>query len=330
MLQHARRSHPARPGSAGSRILLIGLVSMLLAVALAAPWGRALAGNRDPDAPGESAGRSSRNESTGPVPLFRAHCVKCHDEDGRGESSRDLMRRIPDFTDPKWHLARSDHDLARSVLEGKGQMPSMKAKLGNLEVSKVVRLVRNFRGGEFEIPDDVMASERLENGEADPRPSPTSPPPHAISRSSQRDDEASIATAALAMDQARILYQRYCVSCHGEDGRSGPLRPEVRSAPDFTSAAWHEGRGIQRVRISILEGRGNRMPSFQGRLSEAEAGRLAEFVRSFSGAPSPSAVEARDEFDRQFRDLMRELDELKQRYHATNGLDPRAGRNSRD
>ena len=72
------------------------------------------------------------------------------------------------------------------------------------------------------------------------------------------------------------------------------------------------------------------MPSFQGRLSESEAGRLAEFVRSFSGAPSPSAVETRGEFDRQFRDLMRELDELKQHYHATNGPDPPDGSGSRD
>ncbi len=65
------------------------------------------------------------------------------------------------------------------------------------------------------------------------------------------------------------------------------------------------------------------MPSFQGRLSDAEAGKLAKFVRSFSGSPSSSAVEQRDEFDRQFRDLMAELDELKKLYHATNGPEPR-------
>jgi len=327
MLQHARRSLPARPVFAGPRILLIGRLFLLLAISLAGPRGRALARNGEPDAPGESAGRSSRNDKTSPVPLFRAHCVKCHDEDGRGESSRDLMRRIPDFTDPKWHLARSDRDLFRSVLEGKGQMPSMKAKLGNLEVAKVVRLVRSFRGGQLEIADDVMASEKPESEETDPRPSPTSPAPTAGNRSLHRQDEAATVATVRAMDQALILYRRYCVSCHGEDGRSGPVRSDVRAAPDFTSASWQESRGLSRVRISILEGRGSRMPSFQGRLSEVEAGKLAEFVRSFSGAPSPSAVGSRDEFDRQFRDLMAELDNLKQLYYATNGPDHRMGRN---
>src|SRR5205085_6467744 len=61
------------------------------------------------------------------IQVYRASCLQCHDVDGRGEAVRDTLPRVPDFTEPKWQAGRTDTQLSRSILEGKGKsMPRMK------------------------------------------------------------------------------------------------------------------------------------------------------------------------------------------------------------
>jgi len=85
-----------------------------------------------------------------PDQLYRAICIACHDVDGRGTIVRKAMPAIPDLTDAKWQATRSDADLLRSVLEGKGQlMLPMKDKfeLAHTDPKEMVAFMRSFQSG---------------------------------------------------------------------------------------------------------------------------------------------------------------------------------------
>jgi mono/diheme cytochrome c family protein len=73
------------------------------------------------------------------------------------------------------------------------------------------------------------------------------------------------------------LYNRYCIRCHGVDGRGVWDMPGV---PDFTNARWQASRSdAQRARI-ILEGRGAVMPPFRGALSLEEAWAVGRYLHT--------------------------------------------------
>ena len=76
--------------------------------------------------------------------IFRRSCQICHGADGRGTPSRSRLPGIPDFTSGRWHEGRSQAQLAASILEGKGQMPSFRSKLGAEEVHALASYVRAF------------------------------------------------------------------------------------------------------------------------------------------------------------------------------------------
>jgi hypothetical protein len=79
--------------------------------------------------------------------LYKAVCQACHDVDGKGGIVRKLMPEIPDFTDSRWQLGRTDTDLIHSVTEGKGQlMLPMKDKLSQARIApkEMVAFVRAF------------------------------------------------------------------------------------------------------------------------------------------------------------------------------------------
>jgi hypothetical protein len=74
------------------------------------------------------------------------------------------------------------------------------------------------------------------------------------------------------------LYNRYCIRCHGVDGRGVWDIPDV---PDFTNVVWQETRPDDyRTRV-ILEGRGAVMPAFRGTLTLEEACAMARYLHTF-------------------------------------------------
>ena len=74
------------------------------------------------------------------------------------------------------------------------------------------------------------------------------------------------------------LFNRYCIRCHGVDGRGVWDIPGV---PDFTNAGWQASRTDAQFATRILEGRGAVMPTFRGILSLEEAWAMARHLRSF-------------------------------------------------
>src|SRR5208282_1163998 len=95
------------------------------------------------------------------------------------------------------------------------------------------------------------------------------------------------------------LFNRYCIRCHGVDGRGVWDIPDV---PDFTNTTWQATRpDSYRTRV-ILEGRGAVMPAFRGTLTLEEACAMARYLHTFlpgtevsrpglnPAQPAPSAV----------------------------------------
>jgi mono/diheme cytochrome c family protein len=79
------------------------------------------------------------------------------------------------------------------------------------------------------------------------------------------------------------LYRRYCVSCHGSDGRAKTSKGKFAHARDLSDAQWHEEVTDERIFNSIMNGRSQRgnMPPFSNKIDQKEAEALVNFVRRF-------------------------------------------------
>jgi mono/diheme cytochrome c family protein len=73
-------------------------------------------------------------------------------------------------------------------------------------------------------------------------------------------------------------YNRYCVRCHGIDGRGVWDIPDV---PDFTDPRWQGSRADPQIVNILMEGRGAVMPAFRGTLTLEEACAMARYLRTF-------------------------------------------------
>jgi hypothetical protein len=74
------------------------------------------------------------------------------------------------------------------------------------------------------------------------------------------------------------LYNRYCIRCHGVDGRGVWDIPNV---PNFTNARWQACRTDGQLTRAIWEGRGACMPPFRGTLTLEQAWAIARYLRTF-------------------------------------------------
>jgi mono/diheme cytochrome c family protein len=84
---------------------------------------------------------------------------------------------------------------------------------------------------------------------------------------------------------AASLYNRYCIRCHGVDGRGVWDIPGV---PDFTNLRWQVSRSDDQIAHIIIQGRGAVMPTFRGTLTLEEAWAIARYLRTFvPGSETP-------------------------------------------
>ena len=99
---------------------------------------------------------------------------------------------------------------------------------------------------------------------------------------------SSFASAEPAAGNARTaaqLYRRYCVSCHGNDGKAKTSKGRFGHARDLTDPQWHADVSDERIFNSIMNGRdisGN-MPAFSNKMNEKEVESLVTFVRGLKG-----------------------------------------------
>jgi cytochrome c553 len=94
--------------------------------------------------------------------LFQRHCERCHDDDGRGEGSRDSMKEIPDFTNAAWQARRDGAQLLSSLLNGKRRgMPQFRSKLTDDEARRLISFIRSF------APQTARAAEPKPSSESE-------------------------------------------------------------------------------------------------------------------------------------------------------------------
>jgi mono/diheme cytochrome c family protein len=308
-----------RGSALGMRMLFGGWFLLSILVSLLSPTSH-IAGQSTParvvtpTSAGSKIARPDRPRLDRPrsIKLYRTHCMDCHEEDGRGESSRELMQRIPDFTRPEWHRAHDDDHLQHSIWEGKGMMPPKKDQISPTDVALLVTLIRDFRGGEQVLPvEPEVAEEPSRRTEPQASTGPAEPGPGAIRPASRSTSEWKAAPT----EAIRGLFQRSCASCHGADGRGNAMRLQFPRIPDFASTNWQEGRSDPQLTASILEGKGTSMPAFGGKLGEAQVRELVTQIRSFAPAELRSISETSD-FYRRYLELRKEMDDLKRQYHA--------------
>jgi hypothetical protein len=73
------------------------------------------------------------------------------------------------------------------------------------------------------------------------------------------------------------LFNRYCIRCHGVDGRGVWDIPGI---PNFTNVRWQASRSDAQIARIIQEGRGAVMPPFRGALTLEESYALARYLRT--------------------------------------------------
>jgi mono/diheme cytochrome c family protein len=80
---------------------------------------------------------------------------------------------------------------------------------------------------------------------------------------------------------ASQTYRRYCVSCHGTDGKATTSKGKFSHARNLTDAQWQADVSDARIFNSIMNGRNQRgnMPAFADKLNEKEVNLLISFVR---------------------------------------------------
>jgi len=249
-----------------------------------------------------------------PIQLYRASCLECHDSDGRGTVIRDLLPQVPDFTDARWHASQSDAALCRSILDGKGKsMPRMKEKLGSVDVKQMVSFVRAFQGGKLVVNDEPEApAAPVQSTDGTTR---TALGSRSLERAPAMQRDQNI------RDGSRI-FRRFCAMCHGPDGRGAGMRENLPMLPDFTRHAWQESRSDRQLVVSVLDGKGARMPSFAGKVASEQARDLVAFIRTFDPSPARAASTATGEFAARYRQLNEEFENLGRQIRALSSATP--------
>jgi cytochrome c oxidase cbb3-type subunit 3 len=138
----------------------------------------------------------------------------------------------------------------------------------------------------------LMSCER-ERREVDPQ-APGAP---ALTQSALRPGGAMLPVAnegahyernAYHINEGQRLYRTFnCNGCHANGG--GDIGPALMDSE------WRYGGDIEHIYASIAEGRPNGMPSFAGKVPDAQIWQIAAYVRSLSGNVPKSAAPSRGE-----------------------------------
>ena len=112
--------------------------------------------------------RSPEEEKRIIISLYNRYCIRCHGVDGRGVWD---IPDVPDFANGRWQASRSDHDLARLTLEGRGAcMPAFRGVLTLEQAWAMARYLRTFMPGtEVLRPDRAPPEEGVVIVPAKPR-----------------------------------------------------------------------------------------------------------------------------------------------------------------
>lgn len=95
----------------------------------------------------------------------------------------------------------------------------------------------------------------------------------------------AVSPLALAGDGA-ALYNKKCAACHGKDGKGDTKMGKKKGANDYTDPAvqksFTDEEGVKAILQGVTEDGKTKMKGYEGKISEAEAKALVEYIRSFA------------------------------------------------
>jgi cytochrome c oxidase cbb3-type subunit 3 len=93
---------------------------------------------------------------------------------------------------------------------------------------------------------------------------------------------------AMDISDGQRLYETFnCVGCHAHGGGD--------KGPALMDDQWIYGSRPEQIYATIVQGRPNGMPSFGGKIPEAEVWKLVAYVRSLSGLTPKAAASNRSD-----------------------------------
>ena len=80
-------------------------------------------------------------------------------------------------------------------------------------------------------------------------------------------------------DDAAVLFEKKCATCHGKDGEAKTIKARFNHARNLTDAQWQSEVGDERLLNSISSGKWKK-PAWERKLSEAQINSLVVYVRT--------------------------------------------------
>lgn len=82
-----------------------------------------------------------------PAVMYAQNCARCHGADGRGDAELKKTLPVRDFSDPTFLAKANTEDIARTIMAGKGQMPSFGASLSLPKIQSLSGYVQRLGRG---------------------------------------------------------------------------------------------------------------------------------------------------------------------------------------
>ncbi|TFI58880.1 cytochrome c [Sphingomonas parva] len=115
------------------------------------------------------------------------------------------------------------------------------------------------------------------------------PKPETISLASSDPRAKEYENSSFHISQGQRYYSwMNCSGCHALAGGGG-------MGPPLSDDEWRYGGRMEDIVQTILKGRPNGMPAFEGRITEQQAWQLAAFVRSLSAQPRQDVLPGRSD-----------------------------------
>jgi cytochrome c oxidase cbb3-type subunit 3 len=82
-----------------------------------------------------------------PAVMYAQNCARCHGADGRGDAEIKKTLPVRDFSDATFLAKANTEDIARTIMAGKGQMPSFGASLSLPKIQSLSGYVQRLGRG---------------------------------------------------------------------------------------------------------------------------------------------------------------------------------------
>ncbi len=189
---------------------------------------------------------------------YRRFCVTCHGLKGTGQTDMaDMLDVAPsDFTDDKWKYGSTDGELFSVIRDGgQGGMEPFKGKMNERRMWHLVNYIRTFSEAQDGGAESAIRAEVPEN-------------PIPYSEESVR--------------RGKQLYARFCVTCHGRNGKGDTEMREFLSThpSDLTDGEWKYGGRDGDIFMVIKQGTEYDMEAFADRLSDERIWHVVNYLRS--------------------------------------------------